>query len=501
MTVLNCGVSRAVCFVSIFSAAKAAEKPRPNVLFLMVDEMRWDAMSCAGHPVVKTPNLDRLAENSVRFSRAYSASPVCVPARNSLFTSRYTPVHGVLSNKHNVNAGEIFLPSIFQYFGYKTAISGKLHFQPKGPDYGFDEFYSYRNEGTQFENSYDFFITQKYGDPVKNRYSRKPGSQIYASDPLGRDYGEYAHDIADYETSWIGRYAVEFIRRQNTGRPWFLFTSFNRPHSPYVLPEPYFSMYRDKEIPLPEIPQEIINARPGMPRNQQRQHIANKDMLRDLTQSYLASITFVDDQIGLILNELKQRGMEEDTIIVFTSDHGNMLGERGRFFKSCMYDGSARIPLIISVPEKWLPDIKPERNVQEIVELIDIMPTLLDLAGLKNSVSGMQGESLKELLCGNAKNWKNEAYSRLWEDMLVSGNYKYIYSSKENRWEVYDLAADPLEQNNLAGAAGFKEKISQAKDKMNKRFSWKPGALCVDGMEMPEYAKILRPKFSTESDD
>jgi arylsulfatase A-like enzyme len=148
------------------AAAQAADRPRPNILWLMADEYRADAMHCAGHPMVKTPNLDRIAREGVRFATTYTVSPVCSPSRASAFSGRYAHVHGVVNNQVPAHNGEIFLPSILKHYGYHTAISGKLHFVPRRFDFGFDQFWSFSAEGPTPEIGYQAFLQKKYGSPA-----------------------------------------------------------------------------------------------------------------------------------------------------------------------------------------------------------------------------------------------------------------------------------------------------------------------------------------------
>lgn len=221
------------------AAAPAASSPRPNILWLMTDEFRADAMHCSGNPVVSTPNLDRIAHEGVRFSTAYTVCPVCSPSRASAFSGRYAHVHGVTTNEVPAKNGEIFLPSILKYYGYHTAISGKLHFVPARFDFGFDQFWSFTSEGPTPEKGYQAFLKNKYGSPVK--FTKVPGTCPWPDDPLGRDVGLFNREPQDFETEWIADRALDYLRsRKGNPQPWFLYTSFLRPHSPSVLPKKVF---------------------------------------------------------------------------------------------------------------------------------------------------------------------------------------------------------------------------------------------------------------------
>lgn len=492
-TGLNFTLAFVVLFLFTFFKTKD-KKQKPNILFIMTDEMRWDFMGVAGHTIVKTPALDRLADDGFYFHRTYTPHPVSVPARNTLFTSRYASVTGAERNNCNTRQGEFFLPSILQHFGYRTAISGKLHFNPKGPAYGFDEFYSYRDEGPDSLNWYNTYLFEKFGS--QGPYPSVEGTRIYPNDPLGKDLGKYSRDSKHYEENWITMHASDFLSRQTKEEPWFLFVSFNRPHSPSVLPDPYYSMYKNAELKPLKITGEL--RRKDFPKSikEQRHIIEDPEMADKLIRSYMGAITMVDDKISELIKILKVKGMYENTIIVFVADHGNMLGDKGRWFKGHMYEGSSRVPFIMKVPEGQVGVTGKGMKVEQIVELTDIMPTLLDLLDVKSEVNGMQGQSLLPLLKNDTTGCRNSAFGNLGDEtMCVEGDYKFIYYSnnKEKEWEVFNLRTDPTESNNLSETGNIKVKLPGIKNKMEAILHQNPGPLKVKGMVLPEYARNPRP--------
>ena len=479
----------------LFSAC-SKKTELPNILFLMTDEMRWDCMGVSGHPVVRTPSMDGLAEEGFLFSRAYSPHPVCVPARITLFTSRYGMVTGVMNNSHAAIQGEFYLPSILQYYGYRTGISGKLHYNPVGSAYGFDEFYSYRQEGPDSLNWYQTYLQQQVGS--RAIYPAVEGSKPYPDDPLGGDLGLYLHAPEHYETNWITSRALDFLRRQKADTPWFLFVSYNRPHSPSVLPEPHHSMYKDAALEIPELPGPYTRKEWAGAGARERHVVIEPDMADKMIRSYLGAISLVDDNIGKLLKLLAVKGMDENTIIVFTADHGNLLGDKGLWFKSPMWDGSSRIPMIMKVPEPLLEGIQPGRNVEEVVELTDIMPTLLELIGVKDKVAGMQGESMVPLLVNEPEDWRNYSFSKLTHPylgdqmMIVEGDYKFIHYDKDGkiRWEVFNMVKDPDESLNLADEKEIQNMLPGIKSRMEAKVNERPDPLSVEGMPLPAYAEI-----------
>lgn len=481
-------LTRRQFLASAGAAALPAPRRRPNILFLMVDEMRWDAMRCAGHAVVETPNLDRLARQGVRFNACYTVSPVCSPARASLFTGRYAHVHGVTANGVPAFTGEIFLPSILKHYGYHTAISGKLHYTPARFDYGFDQFWSFTAEGPTPELGYQAYLRRKYGSP--NKWPIVPGTCPWPDDPLGRDVGLFKYPKEDFETEWITDRAIEYLRsRRRESRPWFLFTSYLKPHSPSVEPEPYFSKYDPNSIPIPKLPANARQIRAAQPERQRRHYVDDERMVRVMSALYYGAITHVDEQIGRLLGELEKLGMADDTLIVFTADHGNMLGDRGRWFKGLQYEGSARVPLIWRGPRGAQENTG--RVVEKVVENTDLLPSILEAAGIPIP-EGVQGRSFLKLARGQDPDWKNRCFSQLRSAMVVDGHWKLIDNSLNGSgpFELYDLANDPKEERDLSREARHQERIAEYRKWLAAWRAERPGPIKIPGMPTPAYAQI-----------
>ena len=468
----------------------AAQTPasRPNILWLMADEFRFDAMKCAGHSVVSTPNLDRIAGEGMRFSTAYTVCPVCSPSRASAFSGRYSHVHGVTTNAVPANNGEIFLPSILRHNGYHTAISGKLHFVPKRYDFGFDEFWSFTNEGPHPEAGYQAFLQKKYGSPAK--FPIVPGTCPWPDDPLGHDVGVFRREPQDFETEWIADRALDYLRsRQAKPQPWFLYTSFLRPHSPSVLPKKYFDMYDPDKVPIFKLPANAHQMRVEAREAQKRHIIDDERMERVITAKYFGAVTNVDDNIGRLLRELEQLGMMDNTIILFSADHGNMLGEHARWFKGLEYDGSARIPLLWRGPKGAAENTG--RVEEKIVENIDLMPTVLEAAGIAIP-ERVQGRSFLQLARGRDPQWKNRCFSQLHTGMVRTPQWKMIDNSLDlsGEIELYDVRNDPREERNLAGEPKNREVVAEFKRELTKFRAEKPAPVTIAGMATPDYAVI-----------
>ena len=471
-----------------------AGQNRPNILFLMVDEMRWDAMSSMKHPAVSTPNLDRIAREGTLFSASYTASPVCSPARACAFTGRHAHVHGVIANGVPAHEGEIFLPSILKHYGYHTAISGKLHYTPEQFDYGFDQFWTFTAEGPTPEAGYMAYLKKKHGSPAK--FTRVPGTCPWPNDELGRDVGLFSYPREDFETEWITDRSVEYLRSRkdaaNRGaagqQPWFLFTSYLKPHSPSVEPEPYFSMFDPKAMPVPKLPPNAHEIRAQFQGQQKRHHVDNEEMMRRMSAIYYGSICHVDSQIARILRELDTLGMADNTLILFTADHGNMLGDHARWFKGVQYEGSAHVPLLWRAPKG-----SPENKggvINKPVDTTDLVPSILETVGLPTP-DGVQGRSFVKLARGQEPNWKPRVFSQLTSGMVVDGAYKLIDNSLDGSgpYELYDVRNDPKEDRNLAQDPKQRERLATYRKELA---SWRAGApapVKITGMPTPAYAQ------------
>jgi arylsulfatase A-like enzyme len=482
-------ISRRDLLLGASAAAAQGAARRPNVLFIMVDEMRWDAMSGAGHGIVRTPNLDRLARQGMSFDNSYTVAPVCSPARASAFTGRYAHVHGVTSNAVPARDGEIFLPSILKHYGYHTAISGKLHYAPRHYGFGFDQFWSFSAEGPTPEKGYNEYMRRKHGSPAK--WPIVPGTCPWPDDELGRDVGVFKHPEEDFETDWITARAVDYLQsRRGTNQPWFLFTSYLKPHSPSVEPEKYMRMYDPRAMPVPKLPPNAREIRAAQRGQSRRHYVDDPEMMCVLTAAYYGAITHVDDHVGKLLGELDRLGMSENTLVLFTADHGNMLGDRGRWFKGIMYEGSAHVPLIWRGPK----GAQENRGHTErkIVENTDVMPSILESAGIPVP-NGVQGSSFLKLAReGEDVRWKDRGYAQLATAMVRTPEWKFIDNSRDlsGSFELYDMRNDPKEERNLASEPRHRDLIREFGRQLTAWRAAQPAAPKIAGMDTPDYAQI-----------
>ncbi len=447
----------------------AAATTKPNILFIMVDEMKWNVMSCAGHPIVRTPHLDQLAREGTRFETAYTVAPICTPSRYSFFTSRYAHVHGATDNNTPPREPQLLLPNILKHQGYQTAISGKLHFIPSNLDYSFDSFWSFANEGPGKLPNWPASIEAKQGRGSARRLALQP----FPKDSLGRDLGKLTYPKEDAQTFWITDRAIDFLDQRDRARPFFLFVSYLDPHSPSHLCEPYWNMFDAEKIPLPP----TFRSDPSQPTETaaNRHEVNDPTIIKALTAAYYAKVTMVDDNVGRLLGKLRERGLADDTLIVFTADHGNMLGDHNRWFKGAMYEGSARIPLLLKAPANspYAATFNRGQVVSQIVENIDVMPTLCEMAGVPLPEQGIQGRSLTALVAGRAPDWKDRAFAERISSMVRTPQYKLMLDSRAARregggYQLFDLQKDPMETTDLVPDPAHATVLKQLKAELDR---------------------------------
>jgi arylsulfatase A-like enzyme len=460
----------AVFTVLSASAARAADR-RPNILFLVADEFRHDCLGVAGHSVVKTPSFDRLAREGVRLTRAYVAAPVCSPSRATLFTGRYPQVHGVRRNNLAFAPGEVVLPVILKAHGYTTGMIGKLHLQDHR------DWFDYEQEDTEGNSAAYRAFLKAQGRSIDGapNTAAVPGSLVKReATPLRVGTSVLPEDL--YPEAWEADQAIDFIRRQKgKDQPFFLYVSMLKPHSEFVIPAPFDTMYPARDLALPAtfkpgiplpadfaVSPDAAKKKDG-PGSPARVFINDPDILKAVMGHYYGAVTMVDKQMGRVLAALEEAGFRDDTIVVFTSDHGNMLGERNRMFKGVMYESSARVPMIYRGP-----GITPGKSSDAVLDNATVMPTLLELAGLPIP-AGVQGRSIASLLRAGGPG-PGIAFSYLSDKMVRKGDYKLIVpldaragagadapARKRGRAgtpELYNVATDPDEQVNLYGTPG-----------------------------------------------
>lgn len=448
-----------------------------NVILIMTDQHRADAMGCYGNRVVETPNLDWLASQGTRFTHAYSPSPSCVPARASLLTGLdpwHTGILGMGRGQGPMGVGfDYTLPGALADAGYQTFGVGKMHFYPQRARNGFHETVldeSGRKEDPDFVSDYRSWFLQQRSGP-------------YDIDDHGIGWNSwmarpYHAPEALHPTTWTVNEAISFVERRDPTKPFFLKVSFARPHSPYDPPSYYFDLYRDKEIPEPyrgnwdqlhNDPREAL--KPDAWRG-----VQSPEAIRRARQGYYGSITFIDHQLGRLISFLQKKGLFDPTLFVFLSDHGDMLGDHHLWRKTYAYEGSARIPLIVKPPVNWQEPVCKEVSHPVIIQ--DVMPTILDFLDMEVKRE-LDGISMKGLIRGEKAHDRtyihgehSTCYSEEQEmQFLTDGKIKYIWFPRLGAEQLFDLQADLSESIDLAPLPEWHDVLAVWRQRMVQRLA------------------------------
>lgn len=402
-------------------SAKAAG--RPNIVFIYTDDQRWDAMSCAGHPFLKTPNFDRLAREGARFRNAFVTTPLCSPSRASFLTGRYVHAHGVTGNRDNnaLSHQLVTWPRLLHDAGYETAFIGKWHMgNDDTPRPGFDRWVSFRGQGA-------------YVDPVINVDGKS-----------GR--------VTGYMTDLLTDFAVEFIRRPHT-KPFVLYLAHKAVHGPFTPAERHKNLFSDQAIRRAPSAADTLEGKPVLRREATAK--AQTGPSDETIRNQLRTLMAVDEGVGRVLGALEAAGQLDNTMVVFSSDNGYFWGEHGLGDKRAAYEESIRIPLLMRYPKL----IRPGSTPDEMALNVDIGPTMLELGGAPVP-KDMHGRSLVPVLRGHAGNWRKALLAEYFAEpqfpriptwqAVRTGRWKYIhYTEIPDAGELYDLKSDPYEMKNL----------------------------------------------------
>lgn len=433
---------------------------QPNILLITADQLRFDCLGCYNNPVIRTPNIDALAENGMRFNNAFAAATVCVPSRQSILTGQYPSKHGAKGNGSAIPEQTATFVSSLRDAGYQTAALGKMHFYPPYADYGFDVMWLAEQHGPGRDmDDYHAYLEALGLVDLWDEWDQVEEKRKTAPDHYWEAYGAQVSDIPEehYHSTWIADRTLEFINARDTERPFFAWMSFIKPHHPFDPPAPFDQKYDPEDINLPE-PQTGWEQKPllvshGDPRQTffDTRDMAEAD-LRRIATLYYGSIEHIDVQVGRVLDNLKEAGLIENTLIVFTSDHGDYLGQYGMFLKkpNMPYDALAKVPLLISGA-----GVSRSAQTDALVSLVDLAPTFTQIAGA-DTLRGVQGDNLSEILSGENNDTEHEAiFCESEFDLLgvITRSHKSIYDPHRKITEVYDRRTDTLEENNIADQA------------------------------------------------
>ena len=469
--------------------APAAETAKPNVLFIAIDDLRPEA-GCYGNRLIKTPNIDALASRGTVFNRAYCQQAVCSPSRTSLLTGRRpdtTRVYDLQTHFRLYLPEVVTLPQHFKQHGYHARGLSKIyhgslddrqswsvpHWSPGGPAYGKPE--TLADLAKQNRQ-----LRAKYKGPSSTALKRDPktGTVLKRSRPRYRARGPAWEDpeVADaaLPDGKTARKAIELLR-EIKDRPFFLAVGFVKPHLPFVAPKKYFDLYRREDLKLapnpfpPKDVPKVALTNWGELRNYQgipKQGPLPDEMALDLIHGYYAATSYIDAQIGLLLEELDRLKLRRRTVIVLWGDHGWQLGEHGLWCKHTNFEIAARVPMIFSAPGQT----KPGAKTDALVEFVDIYPTLCELCGLPLP-EGLEGTSLVPVMENPDRSWKTAAFSQYPRGKIMGYSMRterYRYTEWRSRAggrpvgrELYDQQADPQENVNLANRPGQKELTGQ----------------------------------------
>jgi arylsulfatase len=417
---------------------------RPNVLLITVDQWPGDLLGCAGHPCIQTPTLDELARCGTRFGRAYSECPICIPARRTLMTGTSPRVHGDRVYQDRLPMPRLAtLAQTFRDAGYQAGAVGKLHVYPQRDRIGFDDVILAEEGRAQFGvvDDYEHFLGER--GFAGQQFLHGMGNNEYVNRPW--HLPEECH-----VSTWTTRQMVRMLQRRDPTRPGFWCLSYCHPHPPLAPLQSYLEVYQALRVDTPGTGQwaDEAGALPQLLRTRMQQgERYSESQVRSSRRAFYALCTHIDHQLRVILGTLREQGMLEQTIILFTGDHGDMLGEHGLWGKSLFYENAAHIPMIllgVAGESRITAGLVDDR----LVGWQDVMPTLLDLAAI-DIPETVEGRSMvsgprRELLYG--EQGEGHRASR----MIHDGRHKLIYYPAGNRLQLFDLASDALEMDDRA---------------------------------------------------
>ena len=426
----------ALLLTAISSPVSAAEKPY-NLLIIQTDEHHYGTLGCYGGEIVDTPHIDSLAKRGVMCTSFYATTPVCSPSRAALVSGMYPQKTPVVTNNIPLHDSVITFAELLRRQGYATGYAGKWHLDGSGkPQWAPRRKFGFEDNRFMFNRGH----WKKFADTDR-------GPRVGARDK--RDKPTYDLDDADentFSTDWLANKAIDFIET-NAEKPFCYYLSLPDPHGPNTVRAPYDTMYADVKVPIPATLKRADESIPGWGRSAG----VTAAQLRRIMPAYYGMVKCIDDNVGRILKTLNDKGVLERTIIVFTSDHGDLCGEHGRLNKGVPYEGSARIPFLMVCPGK----IPAGSLRHEALSCIDFLPTamaLMDVA-VKHDVDGRDAS---KLLTGDADNWGDIAFLRSTSGKspwlaAVTQRYKLVISAADSPWLI-DMQEDPNELHNLFGS-------------------------------------------------
>ncbi|MFW6437378.1 MAG: sulfatase-like hydrolase/transferase [Armatimonadota bacterium] len=476
-----------------YSSGGEAQAPRPNVLYIMTDQQRWDTIGASGNSLIRTPNLDRLAAGGANFTRFYTAAFPCSPSRATLITGRHPHSHGVWTNDTLLDPSVRTLGEVSRDAGYDTAWIGKWHLG--GDMYGGNWAYRYtvgdgglQREKVDLQHTLGEDAPQhglehwvggftQYQDYLRQHdlLEPRPGKKIRGNHHTVHEDGHSVIPEEHFMTAFLAKEAIKFLESpERSQRPFTCCLSFHGPHLPITPPEPWDQMYDRAAVPLPGNLNDDLRTKPWRNQRNNRHWMREQwsdDQYRDIIARYWGYCSYIDQWTGRVLDTLEARGLADNTVVVFTSDHGEMIGSHGFIYKgSYMYDGVQRVPFIMRAPGR----IPAGMQTDALGSSVDLLPTLTEMMGVE-APPETQGRSMLPLLSGQAHAGRDATFTQingptLGIAMVRTDRHKFAYNWKQRQVdELYDMENDPLELENLALDPGHAQTVSEMQDRV---FEW-----------------------------
>ncbi len=469
-------LARLLCRILDYKLAAMRENTcdrRPNILFLFSDQHRAGDLSCAGHPVVRTPALDRLAARGTRFTETYCPVPLCVPSRVAVLTDRYGHNTGVMRNLSRLREGERTFAQQLQQAGYTTCFTGKLHMalgcrtggaecNRRLGELGFEHLLPTNGKEAglqgQFDCGYRRFLREhgvfdQIAEDYRLRLEKRP--EWYA-EPFPVD-GKYLLD------NYVTRITRQWIEEYDGDRPFFLWCNWGGPHPPWDAPPPY-----DRRYPLEKIDPYIGDPGAGMPKELRKRCLGQRtpwpeeEAWRRCKAMYYGNVNIIDDGVGEILEALERRGWLDDTLVIYSSDHGEMLFDHGMLGKGVMYEPAVKVPLLVSWPARF----RQGQVSAALSSTLDLVPLMLEVAGAEQ-LPIFHGWSLRPVLTGESSRCRPFVAAEMMKCKMVrEGQWKYVYHPNWKTHQLFDLANDPDELHNLSGDPAYAEQEDALRERM-----------------------------------
>ncbi|MCL2421302.1 MAG: sulfatase-like hydrolase/transferase [Defluviitaleaceae bacterium] len=413
---------------------------KPNILLITTDQQRFDTIQALGNQHIYTPHLNWLVDEGVSFTRCYADSPICMSSRATIMTGTHGYTNGLTGNNDNCipMRDRPTLPGVLTANGYQTRAQGKMHFNPIRANYGFEH----------MELPLDYYRNLAGGPHV----------------PKGHGVGENeiepvisTVDEVRSATYWTVDRSIDFMETRDDTRPFFLWTSFAKPHPPFDPSYNYWSLYQNKTLPAPITgdwsadpstrPQGFYSSAYTLNNG----HRMSEEQMMDSKRAYYACITQIDYTLGLLFARMREMGLMENTWIIFTADHGDMMGDHGLFAKSVFLEGSAHIPMIVRPPvANWTHGPLQGKRCHSLVTLADVMPTVLSLAGIEHKGLEMDGRNIMDFVDANAED--RVFYGNCADTFfaVMKDGFKYTWARQGDQELLFDTTNDPMEQQDLS---------------------------------------------------